>query len=89
MDQITVPVQQQFLDKLKKIDRPGTFSTSGRLLSIFPGLEVEGVGPVALPLGKREAATLLKKQARQAPYGGAPRLSLTRMSGAPGRSMPA
>jgi hypothetical protein len=61
-------IQPDLLDALKKIDRPGTFCTSGCLPSALPGLEVAGLGAVALPLGKREAAAL-KKRARQAPYG--------------------
>src|SRR5438128_2010814 len=61
-------VDQQLLAALKKIDRPGTFCTSGQLPAILPGLEVEDVGPIALPLGKGQA-TALKKHARQAPYG--------------------
>lgn len=65
---MAVQVQQQLLDALRKIDRPGTFCTSGRLPPTLAGLEVAGVGPVALPLEKRSAA-VLKKQARQAPYG--------------------
>src|SRR5262245_16250565 len=62
------PVQQKLLETLAKIDRPGTFCTSGPLPPTLPGLEVAGVGPVALPLEKRQAAAL-KKRARQAPYG--------------------
>lgn len=61
-------VAEQLLKVLDKIDRPGTFCTSGDLPSILPGLEVTGAGPVALPLEKRQAAAL-KKCARQAPYG--------------------
>jgi hypothetical protein len=61
-------VQQQLLETLRKIDRPGTFCASGRLPPILPGLEVAGVGPIALPLEKRRTAAL-KKRARQAPYG--------------------
>lgn len=63
-----VQVQRQLLDVLKKIDRPGTFCTSGRVPPTLPGLEVDGVGSIALPLEKRQAAAL-KKRARQAPYG--------------------
>jgi predicted 2-oxoglutarate/Fe(II)-dependent dioxygenase YbiX len=62
------PVRQQLLKILEKIDRPGTFCTSGPLPPTLPGLEVVGVGPVALPLAKRQA-TALKRLARQAPYG--------------------
>jgi hypothetical protein len=63
-----VPIQQQLLEALEKIDRPGTFCTSGRLPPTLPGLEVTGVGPVALPLEKRQAVAL-KERAHQAPYG--------------------
>ena len=62
------PVRQQLLKTLAKIDRPGIFCTSGPLPPTLPGLEVAGVGPVALPLEKRQAAAL-KKRAHQAPYG--------------------
>ncbi len=62
------PVQQQLLAVMEKIDRPGTFCTSGRLPAIFPGLSVAGIGNIALPLDKRQAAAL-KKQSHQAPYG--------------------
>jgi hypothetical protein len=65
---MTVQIRNQLLDALKKIDRPGTFCTSGLLPATLPGLEVTGVGPVALPLEKRQASAL-KKHARQAPYG--------------------
>lgn len=65
---MALPVQQQLLGILTKVDRPGTFCTSGRLPPILPGLEVAGVGAVALPLEKRRAASL-KKLARLAPYG--------------------
>src|SRR5262245_38577885 len=63
-----VPIQQQLLEALEKIDRPGTFCTSGRLPPTLPGLEVAGVGAVALPLEKRQAVAL-KERAHQAPYG--------------------
>ena len=61
-------IQQQLLEIVEKIDRPGTFCTSGPLPPTLPGLSVTGVGPVALPLEKR-LAEALKKRARQAPYG--------------------
>jgi predicted 2-oxoglutarate/Fe(II)-dependent dioxygenase YbiX len=63
-----IRVREQLLKTLMTIDRPGTFCTSGRLPSTLPGLEVTDLGPVALPLEKRQAAAL-KKLARQAPYG--------------------
>lgn len=65
---MSIQLQQRLLETLKKIDRPGTFCASGRLPATVPGLEVTGVGPVALPLDKRQAAAL-KKCAHQAPYG--------------------
>ena len=39
-----------------------------RLPATFPGLEVAGVGPIALPLEAHQA-TAIKKKSRQAPYG--------------------
>jgi 2-oxoglutarate-Fe(II)-dependent oxygenase superfamily protein len=60
--------RQELLKTLERIDRPGTFCTSGRLPPTLPGLEVADVGPIALPLEKRQAEAL-KKVARQAPYG--------------------
>lgn len=65
---MTVRVREQLLETLKKIDRPGTFCTSGRLPATLPGLELAGLGSVGLPLENRQAAAL-KKLARQAPYG--------------------
>ncbi len=61
-------VRHELLKTLERIDRPGTFCTGGRLPPTLPGLEVVGVGPIALPLEKRQAAAL-KKGTRQAPYG--------------------
>jgi hypothetical protein len=68
MAKMAIRVGEQLLETLRKIDRPGTFCASGRLPPTLPGLEVAGMGPVALPLEKRQAASL-KKRARQAPYG--------------------
>ena len=53
---------------LARIDRPGDFCTSGSFPTRLPGLEVEGVGPVALPLTARQAKDL-KKVCEQTPYG--------------------
>ncbi len=61
-------VRQQLLQALEHIDRPGTFCTAGRAPAVVPGLEIAGVGAIALPLGKRQAAAI-RKQAHQAPYG--------------------
>src|SRR6266436_127409 len=61
-------IRQELLETLSKIDRPGTFCTSGPLPPTLPGLEVAGVGPISLPLEKQQAAAI-KKRAHQAPYG--------------------
>ena len=53
---------------LSKIDRPGTFCVSGSVPAVLPGLEVEGLGPIGLPLTAKTAKEL-KKQCEQAPYG--------------------
>ena len=65
---LKTPVSQRLLKVLAKIDRPGTFCTSGQLSPIFPGLEVAGIGTIGLPLETRQAKSL-KKLAHQAPYG--------------------
>jgi len=53
---------------LGKIDRPGSFCASGTASPVLPGLEVQGVAEVGLPLSKSQAAEL-KRVCRQAPYG--------------------
>jgi hypothetical protein len=65
---MAVSIKTQLLEELAKVDRPGTFCTSGRLPVVLPGLEVSAMGSVSLPLGKQQAAQL-KKQAHLAPYG--------------------
>lgn len=61
-------VSKQLLEVLQETDRPETFCVSGPLPRLRPALEVKRLGPVSLPLQKRDAAAL-KKQSRQAPYG--------------------
>jgi len=61
-------VREELLEALGKIDRPGAFCASGRVPPAIPGLEIAGVGPVALPLDKKRA-TDLRKVAHLAPYG--------------------
>jgi predicted 2-oxoglutarate/Fe(II)-dependent dioxygenase YbiX len=60
--------REDLLRAIEKVDRPGSFSTSGDLPLTMPGLEVEGVGAIRLPLGKTQAAALIKR-CSQAPYG--------------------
>ena len=59
---------ERLLDALGAIDRPGTFCASGDLPLVMPGLEVDGMGAVRLPLGKTQARGLIRR-CRQAPYG--------------------
>jgi 2OG-Fe(II) oxygenase superfamily len=65
-------VQSKVLEKLDnelgKIDRPGSFCASGNVPALLPGLEVEGLGPVGLPLTVKQAKDLIKL-CDQAPYG--------------------
>lgn len=60
--------RQALLAALKKIDRPGSYCTSGSLPGVLPGLEVAGMGSVGLPLNAVQAEEL-KKHCEQAPYG--------------------
>jgi len=61
-------VHDKLLDALAAVDRPGDVCTGGDRPLTMPGLEVEGLGPVRLPLGKTQARKLIKL-CRQAPYG--------------------
>ena len=61
-------LQDRLLNTLGTIDRPGTFCTSSDLPLVMPGLEVDGLGAVRLPLGKTQARQL-STLCRQAPYG--------------------
>ena len=53
---------------LDKIDRPGSFCASGSEPAILPGLEVDGIGPIGLPLTTKQAKELARL-GTQAPYG--------------------
>src|SRR5437588_4826697 len=53
---------------LSTVRRPGDFVTAGTTELLAPRLEVEGVGPVALPLLPVQAEQL-KTIAERAPYG--------------------
>ncbi len=61
-------LHDRLLDALGAIDRPGTFCTSGDLPLVMPGLEVNGLGAVRLPLGQTQARQLVHL-CHQAPYG--------------------
>jgi len=71
MQQVAQPpavFRENLLKAIAKVDRPGSFSTSGDLPLTMPGLDVKGVGAIRLPLGKTEARALIKRSS-QAPYG--------------------
>jgi hypothetical protein len=53
---------------LAAVSRPGDFYASGRAELPLPRIEVEGIGPIALPLLPAQAEALIKIAAR-APYG--------------------
>jgi hypothetical protein len=58
----------KLLSALGEVDRPSTVCTSGDMPLTMPGLEVDGLGALSLPLSKTQARKLIK-QCRQAPYG--------------------
>lgn len=60
--------RQRLLEAIGQVDRPGTVCTGGDCPLTMPGLLVEGLGTVRLPLGKTQAKKLIKL-CRQAPYG--------------------
>ena len=61
-------ITQELAEILGDVDRPGDFFASGRAEFLAPRLEVEGVGPIALPLLPAQAKQLIKAATR-APYG--------------------
>jgi hypothetical protein len=60
--------RENLLKGIEKVDRRGSFSTSGDLPLTMPGLEIAGAGAIRFPLGKTEARALIKR-CSQAPYG--------------------
>lgn len=61
-------VDEGLLAAIAQVDRPCTVCTGGDLPLVMPGLEVDGLGPVRLPLGPAQSRKLIKL-CRQAPYG--------------------
>lgn len=61
-------ITRKLAEILADVDRPGDFFASGRAEFLAPRLEVEGVGPIALPLVPTQARQLIKAATR-APYG--------------------
>jgi predicted 2-oxoglutarate/Fe(II)-dependent dioxygenase YbiX len=61
-------ITQDLAEILSEVNRPGDYFAAGRVESASPRLEVEGVGPIALPLLMAQARQLIKAATR-APYG--------------------
>lgn len=61
-------IATKLLDVVQGIDRPAEFCTSGQCPSVLPGLVVEQIGDIGLPLSAAEAKRLIKI-CKQAPYG--------------------
>src|SRR5512135_1077169 len=61
-------IRQKLSQALSKVDRPGSFCVSGSAPAVLPGLEVDGLGPIGLPLTAKQAKELIK-HFHQAPYG--------------------
>lgn len=61
-------INNALAEALATVERPGDFYAAGQLEFLAPRLEVEGVGPVALPLLPVQAGQLVAV-AEQAPYG--------------------
>lgn len=55
-------------EALAKVERPGVFSTYGKESFVLPGLVIERLGPVGLPLTELQAEEI-KKVAQLAPFG--------------------
>jgi len=67
-------VHHELLKDLGKVDRPSAVCTSGDMPLTIPGLKVDGLGVLSLPLGKTQARKLieqcrheLEKRTAQAP----------------------
>jgi len=61
-------VYDTLIQALAEVDRPGDICTSSDLPLTMPGLVVEGLGMLRLPLGESQAQELVAR-CRQAPYG--------------------
>ena len=61
-------IATQLWNVLNSLGESSQFCTSGSLESVLPGLEVEGIGNIGVPVSAGDAKRLIK-QASQAPYG--------------------
>lgn len=58
----------ELLDLLDKVQSPGRFCAHGSFTSVAPGLTVNGLGPVSLPVVAAQAKALIE-MCEQAPFG--------------------
>ena len=58
----------KLISLMENVENPGTFSVSGTLPSIAPGLKVKGLGTVSFPFPESQARALIELS-EQAPYG--------------------
>jgi hypothetical protein len=61
-------LRRELLEVLGGVNRPGSFCSSGNRPVTLPGLEVENIGTIGLPLTESQAQELIGC-CRQAPYG--------------------
>ncbi len=59
---------KKLLKRLAAVNRPSSYCTSGTCPLVLPGLEVEGLGVIGLPVSPVEAARIITA-CNQAPYG--------------------
>src|SRR2546426_806022 len=62
------PLVSQLLKVLESLGESSQFCTAGSLAPVLPGLEVEGIGNVGVPVSEADARRLIER-ASQAPYG--------------------
>ena len=68
-DQWTGLIKQSMRNQISKIHSAGSFATFGRLETCsLPGIRVDGVGPIRLPLSTQDAQALIGAS-RRAPFG--------------------
>lgn len=60
--------KKELLALLKSIEGSGSFATSGARPFIHPGLHIQGIGEIGLPLASGQARDIIE-QARRAPFG--------------------
>ncbi len=78
-------INTELAKTLNRVQRPGDYYTAGALEIFAPRLEVDGVGPIALPLLPVQARQLIAV-ANKHPTGGDRKLWSTPRFGEPGKS---